>query len=181
MNNILFLRFDGLEDMDFPKLMEIYRESNTENISYFFPECTDEDTGRRLVEEKFHDYLKKDFFSQPGNRYYVLTEGDAWISAIRLFPVSGKSNCHYAEALETRPDKRRQGYGSKLILELFSELSKDGPFEITDSVSKTNEPSLQLHLSCGFQIYQEKSVCILNGYENPDAYGLKFCKDITKI
>ncbi len=170
----MLLIFDNPADLDFPKLMEIYHESNTENIPYFFPECLDEAAGRKRVEEKFRDYLEKDFFSHPGNRYYVLKEEEEWISAVRLFPVPGRERSFYAEALETRPDRRRQGYGSKLFSELFSELSKDGAFEITDSVSKRNEASLQLHLSCGFRVFQECSVCALNGYENPKAFGLKY-------
>ncbi len=170
----MLLRLDGFYEPDFSKLMEIYQESNTENIPYFFPNCRDEAAGRRLVEEKFREYLENDFFRHPGNCYYVLTEEKLWVSAIRLFPVPGKNNCYYAEALETRPDKRRQGAASKLFSELFSELSKEGAFEITDSVSKRNEPSIKLHLSCGFRIFQENSVCVLNGYENPNAYGLKY-------
>ena len=41
------LRFDRLEDLDFPKLMEIYREGNIQTIPYFFPDETDPERGLR--------------------------------------------------------------------------------------------------------------------------------------
>ena len=84
------LRFDRFEDLDFPKLMEIYRESNLENIPSFFPEETDPERGLRRVEAGFRDYLRNDFFSVPGNRSFVLSDGARWASAIRLFPVPAR-------------------------------------------------------------------------------------------
>lgn len=170
----MLLRFDSLNDLDFPRLMEIYRESNTENISYFYPDCTDKEAGRKQVEERFRAYLKDDFFAKPGNRYYVFEKDGVWLSAVRLFPVPENPGVYYAEALETRPDRRREGNAAALFRLLFEELSGSGDFEISDSVSKTNTASLRTHLSCGFRIYQENSVCILNGYENPNAYGLVY-------
>ena len=170
----MLLRFNALDELDFPKLMEIYRESNTENVSFFYPDCTDLEAGRKQVEEKFYVYLKDNFFSKPGNRYYVYEEDGVWLSAIRLFPVPEDPCLYYAEALETRPERRREGNAAALFRLIFEKLSGDGYFEISDSVSKTNEPSLRTHLSCGFRIHQEKSVCILNGYENPNAYGLVY-------
>ena len=170
----MLLRFNSMDELDFSKLMEIYRESNTENVSYFFPDCTDIDAGRKQVEEKFYSYLKNDFFSIPGNRYYVYEKDGVWLSAIRLFPVPEKAGKYYAEALETRPERRREGNAEALFKLLFEELSDSGDFEISDSVSKTNTASLRTHLSSGFRICQENSICILNGYENPNAYGLSY-------
>ena len=37
------LEFYTLESLDFSKLMEVYRESNEDNVSYFYPEETDLD------------------------------------------------------------------------------------------------------------------------------------------
>ena len=169
----MILRFDKLDDLNFPKLMEIYRESNSENAAEMFPDIKDPEEGRKLVEERFKNYLQV-FFQTPGNRYYVLSLNDEWLSAIRLFPVPEKNRSFYAEALETRPDSRRKGYGAELFQELFEELKKEGSFEITDSVSKRNEPSLRLHQACGFEIFQDESVCALNGYHNEKAYGLRY-------
>ena len=170
----MLLRFDNFEELDFPGLMAIYRESNEENAAEFYPDCRDPEEGRKMVEERFRGYLEDDFFTRPGTRYYVLRRGDEWVSAVRLFPVPERDNCWYAEALETRPDRRREGAAYELLRALFEELSRDGTFEITDSVSKKNEASLKLHKACGFKVFQEESVCVLNRYRNPWAYGLKY-------
>ena len=69
------LRFDSMEALDFPRLMSVYRESNTENIPCFFPGETDPGRGLRQVESRFGEYLRTDFFAAPDNRYYVLEEG----------------------------------------------------------------------------------------------------------
>lgn len=168
------LCFERFEDLDFPKLMEIYRESNLENIPYFFPEETDPERGLRQVEAGFRDYLEKDFFESPENRYYVLEDGERWASAIRLSPIPERERSWYAEALETAPDCRRRGYARKLMELLCYALAKEGPFELTDSVSKRNLPSLGFHESVGFTVYQENAVSPLDGEENPREKGLRY-------
>lgn len=168
------LRFDRFEEMDFPKLMEIYRESNLENVPYFFPEERDQERGLRAVEAGFRDYLANDFFTKPGRRCYVLSDGGRWAAGIRLSPVPKRKNAWYAEALETTPTLRRRGYARKLLELLFRDLAKDGPFEIADSVGKDNTLSLAFHESMGFQICQENAVNPLDGSVNPDARGLRY-------
>ena len=168
------LCFERFEELDFPKLMEIYRESNLENIPYFFPEETDRARGLRRVEAGFRDYLKDEFFTERGRRYYVLADGERWASALRLCPIPGKERAWYAEALETAPDCRRRGYARKLLELLCYALAKGGPFELTDSVSRGNLPSLGFHESTGFTVFQEAAVNPLNGEENPRAKGLRY-------
>ena len=168
------LTFDTLESMDFKKLMEVYRESNTENIPDFYPGCTDLEAGRKMVEARFHRYLGVDFFRGEGNRYYVLEEGGVWLSALRLFAVPGKEREYYLEALETRPEARQKGFAKQLITGVLDILKEDGSFVITDSVSKRNQTSLLTHLRSGFRIFQENAVNALNGKENPKAYGLRY-------
>ena len=168
------LCFERFEELDFPKLMEIYRESNLENIPYFFPEETDRARGLRRVEAGFRDYLKDEFFTGRGRRYYVLADGERWASALRLCPIPGKERAWYAEALETAPDCRRRGYARKLLELLCYALAKGGPFELTDSVSRGNLPSLGFHESTGFTVFQEAAVNPLNGEENPRAKGLRY-------
>lgn len=168
------LQFDRLEELDFPKLMEVYRESNLENIPYFFPEEKDLERGLRGVEERFFTYLQTDFFASPGNRYYVLVEDGRWASAVRLFPVPDQKRAYYAEALETAPELRRRGYGRKLMELLLAALAQDGPFVLTDSVHREYEPSLAFHRSLGFEVSQDNAVCPLNGKVNPQAVGLRY-------
>lgn len=166
------LRFDRLDDLDVPKLMEVYRESNLENLPVFFPEEPDPARGLRRVEERFFQYLQTDFFAAPGRRYYVLADGERWVSAIRLFPVPGQARDWYAEALETAPGCRRQGFARKLLELLCRSLAEDGPFTLTDSVSRKNEASLGFHTAMGFQTWQDPACCPLNGRTNPNAVGL---------
>ena len=168
------LRFDRFEELDFPRLMEIYRESNLENIPYFFPEETDPERGLRRVEEGFRGYLKKEFFARPGSRYYVLADGERWASAIRLYPIPEQEGAWYAEALETAPALRRQGCGRKLMELLCFSLAQEGPFELTDSVGKGNTASLAFHESLGFEVFQQNAVSPLDGEENPLARGLRY-------
>lgn len=174
------LEFYTLESIDFPKLMDVYRESNEDNLSFFYPEETDLDKGRRLVEQKFYDYLKTDFYNKQGNRYYALEDNGEWLSAIRLFPVEGKDNTFFAEALETAPAHRRKGYARKLMELLFEKLRKEGSFEITDTVNKSNEASLQFHLNCGFEKYKDPACCILNGKVDEKAYTMRYVEKIIK-
>lgn len=168
------LCFERMEELDFPKLMEIYRESNLENVPYFFPGERDPEKGLRGVEAGFFDYLKNDFFAVRGNRYYVLADGARWVSAIRLFPVPERSGAWYAEALETAPALRRRGFARKLMELLFFTLAAYGPFELTDSVHRENEVSLAFHRSMGFEIFRDPAVCALNGKTNPEALGLRY-------
>ncbi len=165
------LRFDRMEDVDFPKLMEIYRESNLENIPYFFPEETDRERGLRRVEAGFRDYLQNDFFAESGNRLYVLADEARWCAAIRLSPLSEPGNW-YAEALETAPALRRRGYARKLLELLCRALAEEGPFALRDSVGKRNEPSLAFHRAAGFTVWQENAVDPFSGETDARARGL---------
>ena len=166
------LRFDRIEELDVPRLMGVYRESNLDNVPYFFPEEKDLERGLRGVEQGFCDYLRTDFFATPGNRYYVLEDDGRWASAIRLYPVPERPGAFYAEALETAPDLRRRGYGRKLMELLLFSLAQDGPFELTDSVHKQNEASLAFHRNVGFKVFQEDAVSALTGNVNPHSFGL---------
>ncbi len=167
------LRFDGPEGLDFQKLMEVYRESNLENIPYFFPEETDQEQGLRRVEAGFRDYLKNGFFTEAGSRYYVLAEGESWCSAIRLSPLA-EPGAWYAEALETAPGLRRRGYAKKLMELLCCALAEEGPFTLYDSVGKSNGPSLAFHEAAGFTAWQEAAVDPLSGETNERARGLRY-------
>lgn len=168
------LRFDRRNMPGPTKLMEIYRQSNLENIPYFFPEEQDPARGLRRVEESFIDYLSRDFFQNPGNRYYVLSAGERWASAIRIFPVPEQPGVWYAEALETAPDLRRRGFGRKLMELLCLALAEEGPFTLTDSVSRTNAASLAFHEALGFEIWRDPAQCPLNGRTNPRSLGLGY-------
>ena len=168
------LRFDRMEDLDFPRLAKIYREGFLATISYFSPRDTDPERGLRMVEEKFLEYYRTDFFAVPGRRCYVLEDGGRWVSTIRLFPVPGQPGVWHAEALETAPDCRRRGYARSLFSLLFRELEAEGPFTLTDTVNQTNAASLALHTACGFECFQDPAVSVLTGKTLPGKYGMRY-------
>ena len=159
-------------DLDERKLMDIYSESNFENTDYFFPDMRDKKEAVRRVEEGFLGFLKDEFFSQSGSEYWVLESDGVWVSALRLSRI--EKGLYYLEALETRPDCRRQGHAARLLDGVIDELKKAGPFRICDCISKRNTASIKTHEKCGFSIVSEAGYdYLLNGSDDHD-YGLEY-------
>lgn len=134
----------AFNELNFDGLMEIYQEGNVENAEYFYP--------GKPVEERlalaimgFREYLCEQFFKQENAQYWVLTENDKYISALRF---EKHRDGLLLEALETHPDHRGQGYAKKLILDVLAKLPKET--RIYSHVSKRNVASLATHMSCGF-------------------------------
>ncbi len=159
-------------DLDGPRLMTVYAESNLENTDYFFPDMADKAMAVQKVEEGFLQFLLDEFFTGPGPGYYVLEEAGAWVSALRLSEVQPK--VFYLEALETRPDRRRQGCGSRLLRKVTDHLRSQGPFRICDCVSKRNEASLRTHLASGFTIASDVGHDYLRNEDDPCDYSLEY-------
>ena len=136
--------FDNFEKLEFHDLMEVYVEGNLENGEYFWPE---ESPARQmeLAKEAFRNYLVSDFYGAAHGTYYVWMEEGRCISALRL---EEHEKGLLLEALETRPDWRKQGYAKRLILAVLERLPKGS--RVYSRVSKRNEPSLATHLACGF-------------------------------
>ena len=74
-------------ELDGPRLMAVYAESNLENTDYFFPDMADKAMAVRKVEEGFLTFLREEFFTWSGPAYYVLEEAGAWVAALRLNEV----------------------------------------------------------------------------------------------
>ena len=165
-------------DLDGPRLMAVYAESNLENTDYFFPEIEDKAMAVRKVEEGFLRFLRDEFFTGTSPAYYVLEEAGAWVSALRLNEV--QPGLYYLEALETRPDRRRQGCAARLLREVIDHLKTKGPFRICDCVSKRNEPSLCTHLACGFTIVSEAGHDYLRNEDDEGDYGFEYRFDSTE-
>ena len=162
-------------DLDGPRLMAIYAESNWENTDYFFPEIADKSLAVKKVEEGFLTFLRDRFFAGPGPAYYVLEEAGEWVSALRMNEL--QPGFYYLEALETRPDRRQKGCGSRLLREVVAHLKQQGPFRICDCVSKKNEPSIRTHLSCGFRIVSQTGRDYLQDEDDPRDYGFEYRYD----
>ncbi len=162
-------------DLDGPRLMKVYAESNRENTDYFFPDIEDKDLATRKVEEGFLQFLQQEFFAGPGPAYYVLEEAGEWVSALRLNEI--EPGLYYLEALETRPERRRKGCAARLLTEVIDHLKRKGPFRLCDCVSKRNEASIQTHLACGFQIVSEAGHDYLQNEDDEGDFGFAFFYD----
>lgn len=168
----MLLEFDTLEGLDPARFMEIYREGNEENAAYFYPDAEDKAEAIRKVEADFLDYLRRDFFSREGSRYLILEEKGLWVSALRLYFV--EEGLWYLEALETRPDCRRQGYGAKILTEALEYLKGKGPFRLADCVSKRNVASLKTHEKCGFTVATDPGYDYLQKTTDEDCFGMEY-------
>lgn len=168
----MLLRISRFDDLDERKLMDIYSESNFENTDYFFPEMRDKKEAVRKVEEGFLGFLKDEFFSQSGSEYWVLESDGVWVSALRLSRI--EKGLYYLEALETRPDCRRQGHAARLLDGVIDELKKAGPFRICDCISKRNTASIKTHEKCGFSIVSEAGYDYLLNESDDHDYGLEY-------
>lgn len=158
--------------VDERKLMAIYAESNSENAESFYPDMQDKALAVKRVEQDFLSYIKNEFFSRPGNTYYILEAENEWVSALRLYSV--KPELYYLEALETRPECRGNGYASMLLYEVIGNLKGRGSFQLCDCVSKKNAASLGTHIKCGFQIVSEEGYDYLAGEADGRDYGMEY-------
>ena len=172
--NIMHI-YTSYAELDGPRLMTVYAESNRENTDYFFPDLADKALAVKQVEEGFLTFLREEFFTWPGPAYYVLEEAGEWVAALRLNKVQPR--LYYLEALETRPDRRRQGCAARLLREVVSHLKTKGPFRLCDCVDKQNEPSVRTHLACGFRIVSDAGHDYLRNEDDPYDYSFEYRYD----
>ncbi len=137
-----------LTENELYQLMAIYRESNTENISYFYPDEKDQAKGLIKVERDHSHYITNDFLLQDNTNYFILVDNDLWVSALRFYKL-GNSN-YFFEALETIPNHRNKGYGKQLLTSVINDLKKEDHFELHSYVHETNLISLKTHKAVGF-------------------------------
>lgn len=144
---------NALHELSFSGLMEVYAEGNRENGLEMYP---DEPEARQLqlAEEGFYQYLHDTFFPVRGARYAVWVEQGRYVSALRLEPYRDGL---LLEALETLPDRRRQGYAAMLIQAVQA---LPGMGKIYSHVSKRNLPSQAVHKKCGFRVVADQAVYI---------------------
>ena len=159
-------------ELDGPRLMEVYSESNRENTGYFFPDMEDKALAIKKVEEGFLQFLRDEFFTGPGPAYCVLEEAGEWVSALRLNEV--QPGLYYLEALETRPGYRRRGYAGRLLRKVVDHLKAKGTFRLCDCVDKENEASVRTHLVCGFTIVSETGHDYLRNTDDPYDYSFEY-------
>ena len=98
---------------------------------------------------------------------------DVWVSALRTCKI--QEGLYYLEALETRPDHRRKGYGSILLSSVADSLKGDDPFRLCSCVSKKNIASLKTHEKSGFQIVSKEGYDYLQKEADDHDFGLECC------
>lgn len=78
----------SFDNIDKRKLMELYRESNEENIAFFYPQMQDKDEALANVETDYLNYIKNEFLSSEEN-VYVIYESDKCYSLEYLYLCGG--------------------------------------------------------------------------------------------
>ena len=162
----MLLRFDSMKNLDFSALMDIYEEGNRQNAAELFPNES-EFRGIALAEEDFRQYLRECFFTAPQAVYWVWTENGRYVSALRTEPYQDGL---LLEALETKPDQRRNGHAVRLIAAVLAELPTGTM--LYSHVNKKNEASLRTHMACGFERIRNYAV-YADGSVMNNAYTLR--------
>lgn len=128
-----------VEKVDLDKLMEVYRESNYENLNKLsYPSLDD-------LENAYKQYLVKDFFANKENYLATLRDENNYLAALRLHREDGG---YLIEAIETREDSRKKGYGSRLLSLVISRVPED--LYLRSEVGEDNIKSIGLHKKQGF-------------------------------
>lgn len=163
-----------LPELNFGKLMEVYEDGNRESGAELYPE---EGPEQQLLfaEQNFYQFLAETFFKTPGAVYALWVENSQYVSALRLEPYRDGL---LLEALETRPDRRRQGYASRLMAQVLAD--KAGQ-RIYSHIRKGNVASVKTHVNAGFRkilnysVYVDRSVnqdCETYCFEGENQNGL---------
>lgn len=143
-----------IDGIDLDKLMDIYEESNLENLYMVksgLYDKSDKGSLYQKVRQAYTDYLKNDFLKSGKNYLAILIDEKSYLSALRLFD-GGKY--FLLEALETNLSFRRKGYGEKLLSKVLDNFANRE--EIRSEVGKNNKKSLNLHKKLGFKIKEER-------------------------
>lgn len=148
-------------EIDLEKLMDIYEESNWENLSMVesnLAEKTDKNTLYQKVRQAYKAYIKNDFLKEGKNLLAILIDGEKYLAGLRIYD---EGDFYLLEALETNPSHRRCGYGERLVREVVKSLASGK--EIRAEVSLLNKKSLALHKKVGFEIKAKKENTLLLG------------------
>ena len=153
-------KIDGL---DLEKLMDIYEESNLENLSMVKPDnedISDKNILYQKVRESYKSYIKNEFLKNGNNYLAIIKDDKDYLAALRIYD---EGDFFLLEALETNPKHRRCGYGEYLVRKVISILEKGS--EIRSEVGISNKKSLNLHKKLGFQILEKRKSNLLLAYK----------------
>ena len=128
-----------IDDCTVDRLMAVYAESMDDLRENFANEAE--------MYEAYKVFLKE-FAESPRQLILVEVSDDTWVSAMRAIGTTNGS--WFLEAVETRPDKRGQGYGTALLRHTIEHLRSLGMRESTCTIAQSNHISRALHEKCGF-------------------------------
>ena len=140
----------SMKDFPFAKVMEVYAESNAATAKEQFP-WEPEAQGLYRVEMEFYQYLRHDFFTMGDSFYCLWMEGGIPVSAVRF---ERWKDGWLLEGLETHPDSRGLGYGTKVVESALEEIREP----VYAHVKKDNLASLRVHEKCGFSRCQDTAL-----------------------
>ena len=165
----MLLIINRFSELNYSKLMNVYLEYIINAGKEHYPYFSDEEQ-RFHAEFDFYHYLNSVFFRQPNSFYAIWEDGGEYKAALRLEPYcDGLLLC----ALETAPEARQHGFATSLIESVLRYLREQNIGTIYSHVSKTNIPSMKVHLKCGFQITGNHAVH-LDGSVLRNSYTLSF-------
>lgn len=90
----------------------------------------------------------REFVKNPKQLIIVETSDDEWVSALRA--IETIKGHWFLEAVETKPEERKKGFGKDLLRHTIEYLKSIGMTELTCIISKNNFKSQALHEKCGF-------------------------------
>ena len=141
----------AMSQLNSEQLMGIYLAENQKEGKLRYPDSSAEEQ-QKLAENAFLSYLREDFFQQSGALYCIWVIENEYKSALRLEP---HKDGLLLEGLGTALDDRRKGYAFSLLSEVLGYLHSTGCKAVYSHVGKHNEPSLGVHLKCGFRRISE--------------------------
>lgn len=137
------------EALDEAAFLAVFRQSSRENAPEWYPDLSPEQALERY-ETSYLEYMRGPFWAE-GGILALLADESGYRSSLRLYPMEGK-NRFFAEALETRPDSRRQGFGAEVLRRTAQALEAElGPVELISNTYKANTASRAAHAAAGFE------------------------------
>ena len=121
------------------QLLSLYSESMNEMKKHFASDAE--------MRGAYASFLR-DFVKNPKQLILVEVSDDDWVSALRAIETT--EGHWFLEAVETKPEKRKKGFGKDLLCHTIDYLKNIGMRELTCTISRNNFNSQALHGKCGF-------------------------------
>lgn len=121
------------------KLLSVYSESMDDMKRNFVSDTE--------MSRAYATFLRN-FVKKPNQLIIVEVFDEEWVSALRA--IEAMKGHWFLEAMETKPDERKKGFGKELLRHTIGYLKVLGMSEITCTISQNNHKSQALHGKCGF-------------------------------